>query len=233
LRPDGLWMVRSPGYGIIPCFREPLATKAGLPTRMLEQVQRARGNAGNPKSTHQSGNLFARIAAIDPILCRIHKTRYAIADPDNGSCDLGLVPRRLDEDPPSKENCISRAEEPEGFKENYNVAPTTVMPIIRPAGRRATVPYISPNHAATIERMRRSQIEALASAGGSAPLGLVKFWLDRHPVAIPDWVDPLLLPAAGVLALLTVFLWLRPDSPPISPALREIRPSKPGETTVE
>jgi hypothetical protein len=63
-------MVRSPGYGIA-CFREPLATKAGLPTRMLEQVQRARGNAGNPKSKHQSGNSFARIAAIDPILCRI------------------------------------------------------------------------------------------------------------------------------------------------------------------
>jgi hypothetical protein len=35
--------VRSPGYGI-PCFREPLATKAGLPTRMLEQMQGAGGS---------------------------------------------------------------------------------------------------------------------------------------------------------------------------------------------
>lgn len=60
--------------------------------------------------------------------------------------------------------------------------------------------------------MRRSRIEALASAGASAAFGLVKFWLDRHPIAIPDWVDPLLLPAAGALALLTLFLWLRPDS---------------------
>jgi hypothetical protein len=75
------------------------------------------------------------------------------------------------------------------------------------------IPYISADQAATIWRMRRSRIiEILASAGGSAAFGIGKFWLDRHPVAIPDWVDPLLLPAAGVLAAVTLFLWFRPDA---------------------
>lgn len=53
-------MVRSQGYGI-PCFREPFATKADLPIRMLEQVQRARGGTPGTGSLCINLEIYLRV----------------------------------------------------------------------------------------------------------------------------------------------------------------------------